>query len=318
MTTRQIVAAVVIAFVEIPACASKGGYSTSSAGFDAAGGNGASAASGGTADASAGKAGAGASGGSGAGAAGGTVGSGGAGGSLATGGVGGSLASGGAGGTLATGGVGGTFTTGGVGGTSTTGGVGGTVASGGVGGTFATGGAGGTGGSGQCTNLIVDGGFEAGILGGTWTESSTTFGSPVCSVAMCGAGTGSGPHGGVYWVWLGGVDTDETAFVSQNIVIPRGTATLRFWLEIPTCSSFNYATLLINIDGGNNIIYSADSSDARCGLTGYVQHVHDVSAFADGGTHRLQIIGTFLGGTTADITSFMIDDVRLDHCPGVQ
>jgi len=24
--------------------------------------------------------------------------------------------------------------------------------------------------------------------------------------------------------------------------------------------------------------------------------------------------GTFLGGTTAVVTNFMIDDVRLDHC----
>jgi hypothetical protein len=38
-------------------------------------------------------------------------------------------------------------------------------------------------------NRIVDGGFEGGFMGGFWTESSTNFDSPICSIDDCGTGT---------------------------------------------------------------------------------------------------------------------------------
>jgi hypothetical protein len=52
--------------------------------------------------------------------------------------------------------------------------------------------------------LIQDGGFEAGPSGGIWTESSTNFGTPICSVAACGTGGGTGPRTGAFWTFLGG------------------------------------------------------------------------------------------------------------------
>ena len=39
--------------------------------------------------------------------------------------------------------------------------------------------------------LVTDGSFEAGIGSGAWTESSTTFGTPLCDLAGCGNGTGT-------------------------------------------------------------------------------------------------------------------------------
>ena len=51
-------------------------------------------------------------------------------------------------------------------------------------------------------DVVTDGGFEAGQYGGTWTEYSVNFGTPICSVAICGSVSGTGPRSGTYWLWL--------------------------------------------------------------------------------------------------------------------
>jgi len=54
-------------------------------------------------------------------------------------------------------------------------------------------------------DVIQDGSFEAGTPNPFWSESSTAFGSPICSVGLCGSGGGTaGPRTGSYWVWFGG------------------------------------------------------------------------------------------------------------------
>ena len=55
--------------------------------------------------------------------------------------------------------------------------------------------------------LIQDGSFEAGSPNPFWTESSTNFLTPLCTLADCGDGLGTaGPRTGLVWAWFGGVD----------------------------------------------------------------------------------------------------------------
>ena len=94
--------------------------------------------------------------------------------------------------------------------------------------------------------------------------------------------------------------------MTQNVTIPVGTAELRFWLEIPVCDTGAWDTFRVSIDG--NSIYYTDSNDPSCDSTVYIQHVIDVSIYADGGTHSLQ----FRGETDiTDFTNFMVDDVSI-------
>ncbi|MCA9950852.1 MAG: M4 family metallopeptidase [Anaerolineales bacterium] len=157
-------------------------------------------------------------------------------------------------------------------------------------------------------DVVNDGGFEAGAFGGTWVESSTNFGTPICDVGSCGTGTGTGPHSGSYWTWFGGISTYEEGSVSQDVTIPGGTATLTFWLEQIVCdSAADY--MEVTIDG--NQVFLTDGSSTLCGQFGYTQQSVDVSAYADGGTHTLafhsEIFANNGGGS-----NFFVDDVMLD------
>ena len=157
-------------------------------------------------------------------------------------------------------------------------------------------------------NLVVDGGFEAGIPNPHWSEASTNFGTPLCDVQGCGAGSGSGPRGGSFWAWFGGIATYEQASVSQPVVIPAGTATLSFWLEQPSCdSAADY--LVVKLD--NTQVLRITASGPRCGVLGYVQQTVNANAWANGSSHTL----TFQSETFANnggISNFFVDDVRLD------
>lgn len=163
------------------------------------------------------------------------------------------------------------------------------------------------------SNHVVDGSFEGGFMGGFWTESSTNFGSPICSIDDCGWGSGGGPHTGAYWAWLGGTEDAETAYVTQSLVIPIGTATLTFWLEVSICDTTGGTdTFSVLLDGAT--IFSTDNVDPACNLIGYVQKSVDVSGYADGGSHALEFRGEFPFAGTG-VTNFMVDDIRLESCP---
>jgi len=168
--------------------------------------------------------------------------------------------------------------------------------------------------TGGCTpvDVVSDGGYEQGVSTPAWALSSITFGSPVCDVAGCGMGGGTGPRSGTFWAWFGGTGaSSEIATASQTFVIPTGgMATLDFWLEIPVCDSV-LDIFEVTMDG--QLIYATDGADLACGTVGYQLESIDVSAFADGGQHTLQ----FKGDTVAlffGATNFMVDDVALIAC----
>jgi len=167
-------------------------------------------------------------------------------------------------------------------------------------------------------DVLADGDLEAGTPSTVWTESSTNFGTPICDV-NCGMGGGSGPQGGTYWAWFGGVNIDslagplstlpEVGSITQSVAIPAGTASLEFMLELPVCDS-QLDSLSVRIDGQQ--LYSVDGSDAQCGIVGYQLHTVDLSAYADGASHTVIFEGVNQGSSGA--TNFMVDDIKLFAC----
>lgn len=153
-------------------------------------------------------------------------------------------------------------------------------------------------------NLIADPGFEAGTPNPSWVESSTNFGTPLCTIGSCGTGLGTGPHTGSWWAWFGGISAYEAGEMSQSLVIPNGTANLSFWLEIPVSSGNGSDYLTVEIDG-NTIATFLESTP---GYLTYTQVTLDVSAYADGNSHNVKFYSEIFGPTT---TNFFVDDVEL-------
>ncbi|MEW5986508.1 MAG: hypothetical protein AB1791_07745 [Chloroflexota bacterium] len=154
-------------------------------------------------------------------------------------------------------------------------------------------------------DVILGGGFEDGSPNPYWTEFSSNFGTPLCD-AGCGFGGGSGPHSGSWWAWFGGISgVPEVGYLSQDVTIPVGVATLTFWLEIPAADTTGF--LDVSIDGS----VLAHFTEADMGsYNPYAMVTLDASAFADGGTHELRFDSTTDAG--AGVLNFFVDDVALD------
>lgn len=164
------------------------------------------------------------------------------------------------------------------------------------------------------TNLfVINGGFDSGPNGGQWTEASSSFGTPVCDVATCGTGGGTGPQAGGYWAWFGGtVIAAETATVTRSVVLNPGTATLRFQFDIPSCEDplTSIDTFAVTVDGLT--VFSTNNLDANCGVIGYELKTIDLTPYANGASHTIQF-----RGVTDDFdiaTNFFVDSVEVVAC----
>jgi hypothetical protein len=190
----------------------------------------------------------------------------------------------------------------------------------GVAGGTAAGGHGGAGGAGgacepvaaDCPELVADGSFEAGTPSEIWEESSSNFGTPLCSRARCGdPGSGSDPAHCDYWAWFGGSPTvHEEAALAQELIISRDARELRFGLEMSTCAGpEDYLEILIDDDP----VFFKRGEDELCGKIGYEQQTVDLGAYADGGVHTLRFHAeTFgRGGIASD---FFVDGVSIQAC----
>jgi len=153
---------------------------------------------------------------------------------------------------------------------------------------------------------VQDGGFEAGSPNPFWTESSTNFGTPLCTTAGCGFGGGTGPHSGSWWAWFGGIAAYEQGAVSQNVVIPAGTTTMTWWQECPVSSGAAADYMEVNIDGNQE--YVILGNDNSCNVVGYAQQSLDISAYADGGSHMVEFHSEIFG---TNVTNFFVDDVSI-------
>jgi uncharacterized repeat protein (TIGR01451 family) len=159
------------------------------------------------------------------------------------------------------------------------------------------------------TNVLKDGGFEAGTPNPFWFEFSTQYGTPLCTVAVCGAGDGTGPHGGSVWAWFGGVNGVEQGSMSQNVVLPVGDAILSFWLEMPHGSGTGADHLQVSLDG--SVVFAVTDA-ASATYSSYRRVTVNVCRFATGATRRLAFDAISVGG---GVTNFFVDDVSLDTGP---
>lgn len=155
---------------------------------------------------------------------------------------------------------------------------------------------------------VQDGSFEAGSPNPFWTESSTNFGTPLCSAGTCGTGGGTaGPNSGAWWAWFGGIGAYEEGAVSQMVTIPAGTTTMTWYQMLGACSGMAQDYLEVNIDGTQE--YVIDATDASCGVLTHSQQSIDISAYADGGSHTIEFHSEVFG--TGGTTNFSVDDVSI-------
>jgi subtilisin family serine protease len=154
--------------------------------------------------------------------------------------------------------------------------------------------------------LLQDPSFEAYTPNPYWDEYSATFGTPLCTVADCGTGTGTGPRTGDVWSWFGGSSTGDLGYVAQEVLILPGTANMTFYVEQYVCGAAgasNYMALKID----DTELWRTDGLDPACGVLGYRLVEVDVSDFADGGTHEIKFDSVAVDGA-----NFFLDDVELN------
>ena len=162
-------------------------------------------------------------------------------------------------------------------------------------------------------NLLTDGGFEAGSPNPSWTESSTNFGSPLCSDTTCPLGAVV-PSAGDWLAWFGGADKDEpgivlpeTGTLGQQVTIPeRAGATVEFDLWVGDCDPGSPSDHLRVLVDGQEIYHSGTCSETA----GYTATTATADDFADGGTHTLTLEGT-TSSPAGDVTNFFVDQVSL-------
>ncbi len=156
----------------------------------------------------------------------------------------------------------------------------------------------------QCSR---SGGFEDSNAAGdspSWTETSTNFGTPICSIANCGNRAGTAlPRSGIYWAWFGGVGADETGTLSQTVIMPSGSAFLQFYLWVGDDTAAT-ADLAVSIDGTTVFAVAKPFTGYTAG---YTLVTVNVSNFADGSAHNLRLVGNTAGGNT----NISVDDISI-------
>jgi hypothetical protein len=161
--------------------------------------------------------------------------------------------------------------------------------------------------AGPPVNVIIDGSFENGSPNSDWNEASTNFGSPLCTIASCGTGTGTGPNTGDWWAWFGGISAYEEGSLSQTVTIPSSsTAILTFQFENIVCADPS-DFLEVRVDGNQEWIVYA--SNPLCGVLGYSPVSIDLTEYTDGAPHLIEFHS--ITGQNGNTTNFFVDDVEL-------
>ena len=178
-------------------------------------------------------------------------------------------------------------------------------------------------------NGIADPSFEYGTPSSDWTEASTNFGTPLCSLDTCG---GVGAPDGDWWAWFGGTSTYEEGSIAQDVTIPAGATTLTFQYWVSACdlpagaggaggagggggaggaaSAPDYFDVLI--DGAQVML--DDMTTADCAAADWAQRTVDISAYADGAVHTLVFHSETFGDNGGN-SNFNVDLTSIDICP---
>src|SRR5690606_30250320 len=139
-----------------------------------------------------------------------------------------------------------------------------------------------------------DPGFESGTPSSAWDEASQLFGTPICDTASCSDDAGAVPHGGSYWAWFGGSETEaEVASVGQSVTVPAGDyAQLSLWLSVPSGAGTGDDILAVSLD--QTIVFMVTDLDMP-EFDGYQRVDVDISDFADGASHDLLVEADITG-----------------------
>lgn len=156
------------------------------------------------------------------------------------------------------------------------------------------------------SNELLDPGFEnynysaAPDKDPYWAESSTNFGTPLCS-SECGTGA----HSGSAWAWFGGVSASETGSLSQTVMFPVAQdLSLDFYLR--AVSSGGDVADLFTAAIDNTVLFSLNATQVAP-YSSYTLVSLDISEYADGAPHTIQ----FNSVTGGQVVSFHLDDVAL-------
>ncbi|MEM8998402.1 MAG: hypothetical protein AAGF23_26695, partial [Acidobacteriota bacterium] len=152
----------------------------------------------------------------------------------------------------------------------------------------------------------ADGGLEQGTPSASWSESSTTLGTPICD-ATCNP-RDFAPRTGDFAAWFGGVPGVEDSSIAQMVTLPVDQTALSFWLRAQLCDgvSANVDNLRLEIDGVPVLTFDENSS--LCGAQSYSRQIADISQWADGGIHE---VAFRFSGFGPGITNFFVDDIEI-------
>ena len=155
--------------------------------------------------------------------------------------------------------------------------------------------------------MIQDGGFELGEPT-PWAQTSSNFGTPLCTVATCGSPTKV--RTGTWSAWFGGTSSAETGTLTQTKVIGAGPKVLSFYLWWASAPSAT-ATFKVYIDGATIFSLTGATSGAYSG--GFTKVNIDVSSYADGNSHALEF--EQINAASSGPTNIFLDDVALTVLP---
>jgi cysteine-rich repeat protein len=156
---------------------------------------------------------------------------------------------------------------------------------------------------------VDDPSFETGSPNAYWAESSSNFGTPLCTAGSCGL---DAAYDGSWFAWFGGIAAYEEGGLDQTVTIPAGNSTLRFHLEIGVCDSArDYLEVLID----DQQVWSVNGSDPACGAAGGFRDV-DISGSADGQPHELSFHSEIFN-SNGGLSNFFVDMVSLPGAPSV-
>lgn len=152
---------------------------------------------------------------------------------------------------------------------------------------------------------MIDPSFEGGTDASGWAQTSTNFGTPLCTVDLCGdCGGGCIAYEGDWYVWFGGAQagTDELGVISQEMTIPDGNAaSISFWCAVGAPGD-SLATEYVDVYMDGQILWSL-----RADMTNYytyTQKTIDISAYADGQSHTFGLAGYSAEGSSIVFDAF--------------
>lgn len=150
--------------------------------------------------------------------------------------------------------------------------------------------------------MIQDGSFEGGSLSPHWVQGSISFGTPLCTLSLCG---GVGPRTGTWWAWFGGTLQAEQGFLQQQKRIALGVRTLTFWLWWSAGHHAN-STFKVRMDGVE--IFSLTGTTNTAYRSEWTPVAIDISAYADDNVHTLRFEQA---NQVGELTNIHLDDINL-------